>query len=145
MALNYDNHQVATIIGTKSGTTYTPVTLTATNTDNAKVFATGGFSKLNLDVKYTTGATETNNTCDIVLQASPDGTNFFQLTNESASSGTSTLYQRTFTFTGASSATAYSYTVGIDVFYKYVKVLVSEGGVVTNFGTVSIEATLSGK
>lgn len=143
--LNY-NHQTFMVLGTKStANAYSPVTLTATNTDNAKTFDTGGFSKLNLDIKYTTGSAETNNTCDIVLLGSTDKTNFFQLTNEAASSGTSTLYQRTFTFTGASAATAYSYTLGIDIFYKSMKLLVSEGGVAANFGTVSIEATLSGK
>lgn len=141
--LNY-NHQTVVLIGTKSGTTYTPATLTALNTDTTKTFETGGFSKMNLAIKYTTGAAETTNTCDIVLQASPDRTNFFQLTNESASSGASTLFQRTFTFTGAAAATVYSYTLGIDIFYKSMKILISEGGVAANFGTVSVEATLSG-
>lgn len=142
--LFYGNHEVATLIGTKSGTTRTGAVLTGTLTDTTKTFATGGFSKLNLDILYTQGAAETSNAVNIVLEASPDGVNFYQLTNESASTTTSTLYQRQFLFTAAS-VLANSFTLGIDVFYKNMRVSVSETGVAANAGNVYIEATLSGK
>lgn len=109
-----------------------------------KSFATGGLSKVNLSVDYTTGAGETSNSIEIKLEASPDGTNWYQLTNESSSSGTSTLYQREFTFTGASAATSYKFSLPIDVFDKYMRVSAKETGVVANKGTVTITATFSG-
>lgn len=138
------------IIGSKSGNTRTSVALTSayqeeSGTNPTKTFRIGGQSKVNLDILYTTGAGETNNTIEIKLEASPDGVNMYQLTNESASSGTSTLYQREFTFTGAAAATAYAFTLGIDVFYEYLKVSAKESGVATSAGTVYIEATLSGR
>lgn len=147
--LNY-SHQKAVIIGTKSGTTRTSWALTSAyqtegTTKPTKTFDVGGFSKVNLDVLYTTGAAETDNSIEIKLEASVDGTNFYQLTNESASSGTSTLYAREFTFVGASAATAYAFTLGIDIFYEKVRVSCKETGVAANAGTVHIEATLSGK
>lgn len=142
--LFYGNHEVAVLIGTKSGTTRTGTALTGTLTDTTKTFATGGFSKLNLDILYTQGAAETNNAVNIVLEASPDGVNFYQLTNEAATTTTSTLYQRTFVFTAAS-VLANSFTLGIDIFYKNMRVSVSETGVAANVGNVYIEATLSGR
>lgn len=150
MGLNYGNHQVVTIIGTKSGTTRTSWALTSAyqtegTTKPTKTFEVGGFSKMNLDILYTTGAAETNNSIEIKLEGSTDGTNFYQLTNESASSGTSILYQREFTFVGASAATAYAFTLGIDTFYKKVRVSCKETGVAANAGSVYIEATLSGE
>lgn len=144
-SLNFGNHQVSQLIGTRVGTTITPVALTAAYTGTTKTFDVGGWSKMNLDIYYTPGATETNNTCSVKLEASTDGVNFAQLTNESATTGVSTLYQREFLFTGASASTLYAFTLGIDIFYKKVRVSLQEGGVVTNFGTAFVEATLSGQ
>lgn len=149
MGLYYPNQLAFPIIGTKSGTTLTAWTLESTyqaegTTKTTKTFDVAGMSKMNLDCVYTTGAAETNNTIEIKLEASVDGTNFFQLTNESASSGTSTLYAREFTLTGASAATAYAFTLGIDVFYKKMRVSAKESGVASNKGTLYCEATLSG-
>lgn len=146
--LNY-NHQVVTVIGTLSGTTLTGWTLESTyqaegTTKATKTFAVGGFSKMNLDILYTTGAAETTNSIEVKIEASFDGTNFYQLTNESASSGTSTLYAREFTFAGALAATAYPFTLGLDIFYKKVRVSCKETGVAANKGTVSVVSTLSG-
>lgn len=144
MSLNYGQHTSVVLLGTKSGTTPTAVTLTTSYADNTKTFDVGGYAKLDFDVIYTTGAAETNNTCDIKVEASIDGVNFYQLVNESASSGTSTLYQREFVFTGASAATAYSYAFGLDVFYKKIKVSAKEGGVSSVHGTIFLEGLLSG-
>jgi len=133
------------IIGTKSGTTITPVALTSSY--NATVSGTvpcGGASALVINAKYTTGAAETNNSIEIKMEASNDGTNFFQLTNEAASGGTSTITQRELTFVGASAATAYSVSYKLDVAYKFLKLSVKESGVAANAGTIYVEGLLAG-
>jgi len=142
--IGYTYQNPIVLIGSKSGTTRTPSALTATASDNAKTFDTKGMSKTNLSILYTTGAGETSNTLNITVESSPDNTNFYQIVNESASSGTSTLFQRSFVFTGTDAATAYSYSLPLDIQDKFMKISVSEGGVITNFGTVYVEAMLSG-
>lgn len=143
MEMNYSSHLIFPVIGTKSGTTRTPATLTATYT-NSKQFEVGSYSKINLDVLYTMGATETSNSIEVKVEASSDGTNFYRIANETTSLGTSTLTAREFTFVGTDAAAA-TITVALDIWYKYLKVSVKETGVVTNFGTAYVEATLSGK
>ena len=131
------------LIGSKSGTTRTAETLESTydsSTDYS--FEVGGYNRLNMDVLYTTGATETNNTIEIKIDVSNDGTNYYRLVNESASSGTSTLFQREFTFTGAVASTVYDFSIIMDINYKFMKVEAKETGVVSNKGTCYIEATL---
>lgn len=133
-------------IGSKVGTTRTSATLTtgydvATKT---KILPTGGVSKINYSILYTTGSAETNNSIEVRIRTSADGTNFYQIVNESASSGTSTLYQREFTFVGASAATAYAFSLPLDVQDRYMEISVKESGVASNAGTVYVEATLSG-
>lgn len=135
------------VIGSKSGTTRTAVTLTDAYdvANKTKIFPCEGMSKVNFDVLYTTGSGETSNSIELRIEGSPDGTNFYRIPNESVSGGTSTLTQREFTFVGASAATAYTISIGLDIFYKYLRISAKESGVVTNFGTVYVEATLSGK
>ncbi len=146
MSLYYATQTPVTLIGTKSGTTRTPVTLTAAYdvANKTKVINVGGFTKLNLDVLYTMGATETSNSVEIRVEGSSDGTNWYRLANEAASGGTSTLTSREFTFVGADAAAA-TISIGLDIFYKQIKISVKETGVVTNFGTIYTEGTLSGK
>lgn len=146
MALFYPSQQIFPIVGTKSGTTLTSVALTNAYdvANKTKIFAVGGFSKLNIDVLYTMGATETTNSIELRIEGSPDGTNFYRIPNESVSNGTSTLSAREFTFVGTNAAAA-TISIGLDIFYLYVRVSVKETGVVTNAGTVYAEATLSGQ
>lgn len=149
MGLNFPSIQVAPIIGTKVGTTRTPWTLTAAYQTEGllrptKSFAVGGYSILNLDILYTMGATETLNSIELKIEGTPDGTNFYRLPNESVSGGTSTLTAREFTFVGTDAAAA-TISLGLDIFYKAVRISAKETGVVTNFGTIYIESTLSGK
>ena len=146
MSLDYADQTIFPIIGTKSGTTRTAVTLTAAYdvTANTKIFATGGMSKLNLDVLYTMGASETSNSIELRVSGSPDGTNFYRIPNEAVSAGTSTLTAREFTFVGANAAAA-TISIGLDIFYKYMEVSIKETGVATNYGTVYVEGTLSGR
>lgn len=108
-----------------------------------KSFATSGYSKLNLDVLYTMGATESANSIQLQLEGSPDNVNFYRIPNESVSGGTSTLTQREFTFVGADAAAA-TISIGIDIFYRWMRVSAKETGEASNFGTVYCEATLGG-
>jgi len=149
MGLFYPTQNVFMIIGSKSGTTYTPVTLESTyqaesSTVATKTFAVGGYAKMNLDIVYKMGATETSNSIEVKIEVSPDGTNFFRIPNDATSGGTSTITAREFTFVGTNAAAA-NIAIGIDLFYKYVRVSIKETGVGSNKGTVSVEATLSGK
>lgn len=142
--LGYPYQTSVVLFGSKSGTNRTAVTLTAAYSGNRKVIPTGGMSKLNMNILYTTGAAETNNSINILVEASPDGTNFYQIPNESVSGGTSTLTQREFTFVGASAATAYALSLPIDLQDEFLRVSINESGVASVFGTAYIEATISG-
>lgn len=147
MSLSYKSHVTFPVIGTKTAAgVRTSVTLTAAYdvANKTKAFETAGFSKLNLDVLYTMGAGETSNSIELRVTASADGVNYYRIPNESVTAGTSTLSAREFLFVGAD-AVAATISIGIDIFYKYIKVSAKETGVVTNFGTVFIDATLSGR
>lgn len=151
MSLSYPTIQTAVLIGSKveSSGARTGVTLESTYqttevTTAFKAFETGGFSKLNLSVLYTMGATETSNSIEIMLEESPDRINWYRIANDSTSGATSTLTAREFTFVGTNAAAA---TIGIflDIAYKYMRISVKETGVASNKGTVFVESTLSGK
>lgn len=145
--LSYQNQITFPIIGTKNDTTkaVTAVALpTAYDTAVVKSFSVAGWSKINLDVLYTMGATETANTIELKVEGSPDNVNWYRIPNESVNNGASTLYAREFTFLGTNAAAA-TISIGFDTFYLYLKVSAKETGVVTNAGTVYVEATLSGR
>lgn len=149
MGLYYPTQTAVVLIGTKVGTTRTAAALTTAYTGNNKVFHTAGYSELVVDISYTTGSGETNNSIEIKLEDSAekvsDAVNFYQLTNESASAGTSTITQREFTFVGAAAATTYNLSYRIDISYPTMKLSVKESGVAANAGTIFVEGTLSGK
>lgn len=133
------------LIGTRSGAVLSPVALTSGYTDNTKTFDVGGFSRLEVAVSYTMGATESSNSIEIKFDWSPDGTNFYQLMNDSTSGGTSTLTAREFTFVGANAANTKT-TFGIDINYKDVmRISVKETGVSSNVGSIFIEGLLGGR
>lgn len=113
-------------------------------TKPTKTFRTSGFSRLNLDILYTMGAAETTNSIELKMEGSPDGINFYRIPNESVSAGTSTLTAREFTFVGTNAAAA-TISIGLDIFYKWMRISAKETGVVTNFGTVYCEASLAGR
>ncbi len=146
MSLEFATQIPLTIIGTKNGTTRTPVTLTNAYgvADKTKELSVGGFIKANLDILYTMATAETGNSVDIKIETSPDGNNWYRIPNESVTSGTSTLNAREFIFVGLDGTSA-TISIGLDIFYKYIRVSVKETGVITNFGTVFVECTLSGK
>lgn len=143
--LSYTSQRVDAVFGTKSAAhSRTSVALTSDYADTAKVLETGGFSRLNLDVLYTMGATETSNSIELKFECSSDRTNFYRVPNEAVSGGTSTLTAREFTFVGTNAAAA-TISIGLDVSYKFMKISVKETGVATNAGTIFAEATLSGQ
>jgi hypothetical protein len=144
MGLYYKSQDVRPLIGSKVGTTITPAAVTSAYAGGLnKTFEVGGYSKADFAIQYTMGATETANSIELMIEQSPDGVNFYRIPNEDASLGVSTLTAREFTFVGTNAALA-SISIGLDIFYKYLKVSVKETGVVTNAGTVYVEATLSG-
>lgn len=148
--LFYPTQDPFAAIGTKSGTTISEITLESTyQTESGqlkptKTFACGGFSKLNLDLSYTMGGSETSNSIEIKFEAGPDGTNYYRLPNDSTSGATSTLTAREFTFVGANGANA-TISIGLDIFYTDMKISIKETGVASNKGTIYGEVTLSGR
>ncbi len=127
----------------------TPVTLesayqTELTTTATKTFKTSHYSKLNLDINYTMGATETTNSIEVKFECSPDGVNFYRIPNESVSGGTSTITAREFTFVGTNADVA-TISIGLDIFYEYIRISAKETGVASNKGTIYGEVTLLGK
>lgn len=147
--LRYPTTKTFVIIGEKSSAgTRTGVELESTYstteiTEPTRTFTAGGFSKLNLDFVYTMGASETANTIEVKVEGSPDRTNWYRISNDSTSGGTSTLTQREFQFAGANGAAA-TFSIFLDIAYKYIRVSAKETGVASNKGNVFCEATLSG-
>ncbi len=142
--LYYPNVTPVIWIGTKSGTTITAHTLTSAYTGSTATKYVSGFSAMTFDILYTTGTSETGTTLDVQIKHSIDGTNFYTLTNEAASAGTSTLTNRTFAFAGGTGGTAYTLSYRLDTSYKYIKLSVQEAGVSSNYGTVFVEGILAG-
>lgn len=143
VAYVYLDDDVTVSTATRTSWTLSASYETEGTTKPTKTFRTAGWSKLNLDVLYTMGATESTNSIELKIEGSPDGVNFYRIPNETVSGGTSTLTAREFTFVGANAAAA-TISIGLDLFYNYVRVSAKETGVVTNFGTVYCEATLAG-
>jgi hypothetical protein len=143
--LYYPSQQNFAIFGSKTAANViTESALTSLYTGQTKTFSVGGYSKLNLDVSYTMGAAESSNSVELKFECSPDGTNFYRIPNESVSGGTSTLTAREFTFVGANAANA-TISIGLDIFYKFIKISAKETGVAANAGTIFAEVTLSGQ
>ena len=103
MGLGYTYQDSFVLVGSKSGTTRTGVTLTARYdvANKTKAFETGGASKVNLAVRYVSGASETSNSLQLRVETSQDGTNYYRIPNESVSGATSTLTLREFSITQA--------------------------------------------
>lgn len=140
-------HKTEAVIGSKNLDTNvrTSVALAATfDGSTQKAFEVGSMPNLTIDILYTMGATETSNSIEIRLEASPDGANFYRLANEAVVGGTSTLTAREFTFVGVNAAAA-TIQIFIDIAYKFMRIEAKETGVVTNAGTVYAEVTLSGR
>lgn len=148
--LYYPNTVTRSIWGSKTGTTLTSVDLTASYqaqsgfTTPTYALSAEGYVKMNLSILYTMGATETSNSIEIKVEQSTDGTNYYRIPNEAVSGGVSTLTAREFTFVGTNAAAA-TISIGLDVFYPFIKISGKETGKVTNFGTTYAEITLLGR
>ena len=149
MGLHYSNVVVLPgLVGTKSGVTRTGVELESTYsttespTEPTKVFETGGYSKLSLDILYTMGAAETSNSIEMKVESSPDRTNWYPLSIDTTVTQ-STLTAREWTFVGTNGAAA-TINVFLDIGYKYMRVSFKETGVASAKGNVYCEATLNG-
>ena len=126
--------------------TLSPVTLTATGADNRTQIDVDGMQQLVLYIRYTVGSGESSNVLTMLMDFSPDGTNFYQEATEAVSTSTITEYQATRVFTGTSASTAYSLRVAVPVAdLKKIRIAFSETGVATNFGTLSVLAVTSGQ
>lgn len=147
MGLYYESQQIVPVIGTKSSTnTRTSVALTNAydNAATTKIVEVGGYSKVDFAILYTMGASETGNSIEVRVDQSPDGVNFYRIPNETVSGGSSVLSAREFSFVGTNGTTS-TISIGLDIFYKYVRVSFKETGVASNAGSVFCEGTLSGK
>lgn len=143
VAYTYEKDNTTILTATRTSWNLTSAYQTEGSTKPTKTFKTSHYSKLNLDVLYTMGATETSNSIEIMFEGSPDGINFYRIPNETVSTGTSTIVAREFSFVGTNAAAA-SISVGLDIFYEFMRVSAKETGVVTNAGTVYAEVTLLG-
>jgi hypothetical protein len=145
--LYYETQTTGVLVGSKtSAGTRTSIALTTAYdvANKTKAIETGGFSKINIDILYTMGATESSNSIEMRAECSNDGVNYYRIPNETVSGGTSTLTRREFTYVGTDAAAA-TISIGLDIFYKWMKFSFKETGVATNAGTVFAEYTLSGK
>jgi len=130
------------LFGSKSGTTYTPATLTAAYTGNTSdTIKASGIYGISLDIKYTYGSGETSNKLQLQIEGSPDGTNWFLFPNDSTTDNISTITGRTFEIAQADNLIHLNIR---ELLTEYVRIKVQENGVASNFGTISIEATLWG-
>lgn len=121
-----------------------PVTLTAAYTGNLSgTFNIASAQQLTCFLRYITGSGETNNSVEVRVEFSPDGTLWYQEVGEEVSGATSTLTQIERTFVGAAAATTYSLRFAIPVADKFMRIALKETGVVTNFGTASLIVTVS--
>jgi len=148
MSLNYKLQNPYTLVGSKTDAgVLTQTLLTSAYTGNSKVInGVAGMSKLNVNFSYTTGSGESNNSLDVLIEQSNDGVNYFAIVNETVSAGVSTINDRTFSYAdNTGGGTNKKSSIGLDIFYKYVKVSFKETGVATNFGTLYAEAVVLGR
>lgn len=99
--------------------------------------------KLNFTVSYTTGAAETSNTCNVVVEGY-NGTDWIQLGEHSITTGTATYVPTIFAVAGAAAATTYTaHFLLDDIVFQKLRVGAYEAGVVTNKGAVSVTGMIS--
>lgn len=144
LGYTFQSKPAAVLIGSKSGTTRTGEELESTYDAGATAaIETGGMSKATFYIDYVMGSSETGNSIQVRIKTSPDNTNWYQLVNESASGGTSTLDEREFTFTGVDATTA-PIVLPLDINDLNLQIEVKETGVGSVKGTVFVEVVLGG-
>ena len=145
MGVGYTYQDVQILIGSRTTTTITGEELESTyDADATKIIKTGGMAKINLNIRYGMGDSETTNSIQIKVSSSPTRNVYYQIVNESVSGGTSTLVVREFTLVGADGTTR-DFSLPLDVQDEFMKIEFKETGVSSNKGNVFCEATLSGE
>jgi hypothetical protein len=125
--------------------TLSPVTLTVTASDNRAQIDVDGAQQVMLFIRFTTHASDTNAVLELVVDYSPDGTNFYQEISEESSSTAITEYIVPRQFTGAAAGTAYSFRVPLPIAdIKKLRIGFRETAG-ANFGTLSCLAVVSGQ
>lgn len=141
-----------TIVGTDTSTTVKFSDMAAlaggySTSQFGYLYCGGGASKINFYVVYKMGASETSNTIDFKVEGGTQRSQleqqYYQLVNESASGGTSTLSRREFTITGADAATI-AFELPLDINDETLKISFKESGVASNYGSVHCKAILFG-
>ena len=148
--LYYATQTTFQLIGTISGTTRTAIEIENTyqaesTTEATKTFDTGGYTRVDFNILYTMGGSETANSIQVILETTIDGTNFYRLPNDSTSGATSTITEREFTYLGTTDGGNSELTLGVDIAYKAMRISIKESGVSSNKGSVYVEALLSGR
>lgn len=128
--LNYSNQQPAVL--------FDGVTLSGTYADNQKELEVKGFSKISLDIDYARGAAEASSTLNFKIEHSVDGTNWHSLVIDDTSTD-STITPRVWVV-----GTTNKLNILVDIAYSKIRVSAVETGVVTNAGSLSMTALLSG-
>lgn len=96
-----------------------------------------------LEVFYTTGAGETNNSIEFKIEYSLDGSNWVQEQKYAESGGTVTHTAVEHTLAGAAAATTYKTMWAFPAWSRYFRVSFKETGVASNFGTVTANVALT--
>ena len=144
---NYRRQDFKPVIGTST----TPITLTASYTDddpdNSGIVHIGGAENVVLLIAYAMGASETSNTIQLKYELTGDYENFYRVTNTTFSGGTGTVSLREDTFSATAAAEAYNYFVVelIDVNAKGLKIWAKETGIAANGGTLYVTAMVAGR
>lgn len=119
--------------------------LTSSYVDTATIgsYSISEESVATLDVTYTTGAAETNNSMEFRLLFSYNGEDWVSETYSALASGVNTLAPMSHTIAGASAATAYTVQYVVPFCSRNFKVQIKESGVSANYGTASIVVTVA--
>lgn len=128
-----------------------------------KVVDTSDKEKLNLFVSYTTGAGETTNSCEVIVEGyvgtlqgsvshpysstvdteiKADSGRWVQLGAYAIATGTATYTPTVFQVAGAAAATTYTGHFIVDIEFSKIRVAAKETGVATNKGTATVIAVV---
>lgn len=124
------------------------VTLTGTFSDNeSEAYQVSPFAQLELIFDYTMDATETNNTAQIRILLSEDGTNYheYSIAGDAVPSGgivLATLYPRRFVLTGSAGVKVTSW-YALPTSAKFIKIQAAETGLVSVGGVLTAKARVS--
>jgi hypothetical protein len=108
-----------------------------TQADANRIIVDTYFSwKLNLVCKYTPGAAETTNTCDIMIYGH-DGSDWVQIGEGTITGGVETFIPTIHRIAGATGGVDYEAHFKDEITFTKIKVTALEGGVATNKGKLT--------